>query len=59
MLKVSKRFVNETLWPEYLAIGKELRQYLNQITERVIREVLDASAREADEVAALGTGEKE
>lgn len=59
MLKVSKRFVNETLWPEYLAIAAELRKYLDDITARVIRETLDASTGEADEVAALGSGEKE
>ncbi len=59
MLKVSKRFVSETLWPEYLAIDKELHQYLHHVTDRVIREALDASTGEADEVAALGSGEKE
>jgi len=58
MLKVSKRFVNETLWPEYLAIDKELHQYLHQVTDRVIREALDASTDEADEVPALSGGEK-
>jgi hypothetical protein len=58
MLKVSTRFVRETLWPEYLAIAAELHQYLREVTERVIREALDASGSEADEVAALASGEE-
>ena len=37
------------------------RRYLDDVTQRVIRETLDASTREADEVAApqLGTGKEE
>jgi hypothetical protein len=61
MVKVSKRFVNETLWPEYQAIGAELRSYLEEVTQRVIKETLDASTSEADEVATsplLGGGPK-
>ena len=57
MLKVSKRFVDETLWPEFTAINDELHKYLHEVTERVIREALDASTSEADEVPALGSGE--
>jgi len=58
MLKVSKRFVDETLWPEFTAMNDELHKYLHEVTERVIREALDASTSEADEVPALGSGEK-
>lgn len=61
MLKVSKRFVDETLWPEFSAISSELHSYLHGVTDRIIREALDASTSEADEVAgpagALGSGE--
>ncbi len=59
MLKVSKRFVDETLWPNFNAINSELHARLHDVTARVIREVLDASTSEADEVAAapvLGGG---
>ena len=59
MLKVSKRFVDETLWPNFNAINSELHAHLHDVTTRVIREVLDASTSEADEVAAtpaLGGG---
>jgi len=59
MLKVSKRFVDQTLWPEFTAISTELRSYLQSVTERVIHETLDASSGEADEVPALAGGEKE
>lgn len=61
MLKVSKRFVDETLWPHYQAIHKELHAHLHQVTDRVIRQVLDASTGEAEEVIAkpaLASGEK-
>jgi hypothetical protein len=57
MLRVSKRFVDQTLWPEYAQLSAELRGYLQQVTTRVIREVLDASDQEADEVAGnIGPG---
>lgn len=57
MLRVSRRFVDQTLWPEFTAISKELRGYLQHITSRVIREVLDANDGEATEVAGtMGPG---
>jgi hypothetical protein len=62
MLRVSKKFVDQTLWPEYTQISAELRGYLQNVTTRVIRDVLDASDSEADEVAGSigpGDGEKE
>lgn len=60
MLKVSKSFVSQTLWPEFDAINQELHKYLHEVTDRVIREALDASTGEADEIAGtLGGGEKE
>ena len=56
------RFVDETLWPQFEAIDRELHGFLHEVTNRVIREALDASTGEADEVAGtpqLGGGEKE
>jgi hypothetical protein len=58
MLKVSRKFVDQTLWPEFTALNDELHKYLHQVTDRVIREALDASTGEADEVPALGSGAK-
>lgn len=36
MAKISKSFVDETLWPEFQQLNKELTSYLNNITEQVI-----------------------
>lgn len=51
MARVSRRFLDETLWPEYQQIAKELRGYLEQVTERVIAEVIHKDSSEASEVA--------
>ena len=34
---VSKKFVDEVLWPQYLEMSAELSKYLGEITERVIK----------------------
>lgn len=49
MLKVPRRFVDETLWPEYLQLSHMLQTYLDEVTERVVREVLQADSSEAAE----------
>ena len=49
MLKVPRSFVDQTLWPEFQALDRELRIYLNSVTERVIREGLHGDTAEADE----------
>ena len=46
-VKVSPRFVEETLWPEFEAFENTLRQYLEEVTERVAAEVLQADTSEA------------
>lgn len=50
MVRVPARFVNETVWPEYQQINETLQSYLGEVTERVVREVLQADSSEADEV---------
>lgn len=50
MARVSRRFVDETLWPEYQEIDKTLRAYLSEVTDRVVREVLSGDGSEADVV---------
>ena len=47
MAKVTRRFVEETLWPEYEQLSKTLREHLEQLTERVVRQVLHQNAAEA------------
>ncbi len=51
MAKVSKRFVDETLWPEYQQISSVLRTYLNEVTDRVIAASIHQDTSEAPEIA--------
>ena len=51
MVRVPKRFVDETLWPEFQQLSATLRVYIDEITERVVREVLHGDSSEAEEVA--------
>lgn len=53
MARVSRRFVDETLWPEYLQIADELRRYLDEITQRIITEAIHGDTSDADEMAAI------
>ena len=49
MVRVSKSFVDKTLWPEYLELSKQLRAYLHDITQKVIREAIFEDSSEAVE----------
>lgn len=40
MLRAPERFVEETFWPKYQQLTVSLRDWLGQVTERVIRDVL-------------------
>ena len=51
MLRVPESFVDRTLWPEYLELKQALDEYLNEATERIIREEVYRDAREAPERA--------
>jgi len=48
MAKVSKQFVNETLWPEFQELSKTLRSYLDDVTDRVISEGIHSDSSEAE-----------
>ena len=48
MARVSRRFVDETLWPEYEELAATLRAYLEGITERVIAEAIHPDARDEE-----------
>lgn len=48
MVRVSPRFVDETLWPEFIELSKVLDEYLTQITDRVIAESIFADTSEAE-----------
>jgi hypothetical protein len=47
MARVSKRFVDETLWPEFQAFDETLRTYLSEMTERVVSQVIHQDSSEA------------
>lgn len=50
MTKVSETFVNEILWKEYRELNDVLRTYLEEVTDRVIRESINADSSEAEVV---------
>jgi hypothetical protein len=49
MVRVPRSFVDQTLWPEYLEIRDALDEYLNEATERIIRDEVYGDATEAAE----------
>ena len=51
VLRAPKSFIDNTLWPEYLQIEKALHEYLNEATERIIREEVFGNSDEAEERA--------
>jgi hypothetical protein len=50
MAKVSKKFVDETLWPEFQEIAEMLRTYLSDVTDRVVSQVIHQDSSEAEVV---------
>ena len=53
MARVSRGFVEQTLWPEFVELDEVLRRYLEETTARVIREGLEADSSEAEKRRAL------
>jgi hypothetical protein len=51
MVRVSRGFVDETLWPEFQALDEALREHLDRQTETIIQEAVNADGSEAEEVA--------
>jgi len=47
MASISKKFVDETLWPEFQEIGGTLQTYLADVTDRVISQVIHKDSSEA------------
>ncbi len=48
MVRAPKHFVDETLWPEYQELSQSLRAYLNEVTDRVIKEEIHGDSSEAE-----------
>ena len=51
VLRAPETFIRETLWPEYVEISQALEEYLNDATQRIIREEVFGDAEEAEERA--------
>jgi hypothetical protein len=51
MLRVPRSFMEAVLWPEFRELEAELRSYLQEVTQRVIREDVFADTSDAAEVA--------
>ena len=49
LVRAPRAFVDRTLWPEYLELEQALHAYLNEATERIIREEVYRDAGEAPE----------
>jgi hypothetical protein len=49
MARLSRAFVNETLWPEFLDLQQTLSTYFDALTDRVIEQALEVKASEAEE----------
>ncbi|MBD2551261.1 hypothetical protein H6G65_17040 [Microcystis elabens FACHB-917] len=49
MARLSRAFVNETLWPEFQELQSSLAAYFDALTDRVIEQALEVRAGEAEE----------
>ena len=49
MARLSRGFVHDTLWPEYLELQRTLASYFDALTDRVIEQALEVKAGEAEE----------
>jgi hypothetical protein len=51
IVRAPASFIKKALWPEFLEIKAALDGYLNEATERIIREEVFGNAEEAEEQA--------
>ena len=51
MTRAPRRFVVETLWPEFRELAEELREHLDAVTTRIISQAVNEDSSEADEVS--------
>ena len=47
MVRVSKGFVDETLWPQFERLSDTLQEYLSEVTDRVVVQVINEDLSEA------------
>lgn len=53
MARIPKSFVDETLWPEFEELNKTLRQYLEEVTNKIIGETIHSDSSDAEVVKQL------
>ncbi len=53
MVRVPKTFVDDVLWPHHEALSKELNQYLEEATAKIISEEIHRDTTEAQEIVQL------
>ena len=53
MARVSKTFVDKTLWPQFLELDKELTAHIDETAERIIKEAVFGDSSEAEEIKAI------
>lgn len=51
MVRVSKSFVDTTLWPEFLELSDVLEAYLTEVTDRLISDCVCSDTSEAETVS--------
>lgn len=51
VLRAPRGFIDQILWPEFTELNRALRVFLDEVTERVVREEIFADASEAAEVS--------
>ena len=59
MVHVPKSFVDETLWPEFQKVNSELETFLQEVTDRVVKQVLHEDSSDAivvDQPLQVGLG---
>jgi hypothetical protein len=49
MVKVTQTFVDETLWPEFRQADATLRQYLDEVTQRVVAQAVSGDFADLEE----------
>ena len=48
MARVPARFLNETLWPEFVELDRTLQGYLNEQTQRIIAETINKDTSDVE-----------
>ena len=48
MARIPKRFVDETLWPEFVELNRTLVSFLSEVTDRVIIQGIESNMAEVD-----------